>query len=177
MPVWKGYWEGRSSELRVPFEILKYIQFADNECKYVNKRTCKGRFTRSNFSPIIISNFFVYNEKCWRSHNPIFPSNYFVMYSRETRQFLFWEFRPISPQLGPAVAAILEKYSRIEQKKIKNWRLFWSNRMEIEHVLFSSNTKKMSETCQKLAFTHPVVVWKSGLKNKWKKRLDRVNRP
>ena len=49
----------------------------------------KGRFTRSNFGPIIISNFFVYDEKCWRSHKPIFPSNYFVKYSRETRQFLF----------------------------------------------------------------------------------------
>ena len=33
--------------------------------------------------------FFVYDEKFWRSHNPIFLSNYFVMYSRETRQFLF----------------------------------------------------------------------------------------
>ena len=71
----------------------------------VMKGTCgayiKGRFIRSNFGPIIISIFFVHDEKCWRSHNPIFPSNYFVMYSRETRQFLF------SPQLGPAVAAIL----------------------------------------------------------------------
>ena len=25
--------------------------------------------------------FFVYDEKCWRSHNPTFISNYFVMYS------------------------------------------------------------------------------------------------
>ena len=48
--------------------------------------------------------------------------------------------------------------------------------MEIEHVLFSSNTQKMSETCQKLVFTHPVVL-KSGLKNNWMKKLDRVNRP
>ena len=37
--------------------------------------------------------------------------------------------------------------------------------------------KKMSETCQKLAFTHPIVVLKSRLKNNWMKRLDRVNRP
>ena len=37
--------------------------------------------------------------------------------------------------------------------------------------------KKMSETCQKLAFTHPIVVLKSGLKNNWMKKLDRVNRP
>ena len=30
----------------------------------------KGRFTRSNFGPIIISNFFVYDaEKCWRFEN------------------------------------------------------------------------------------------------------------
>ena len=35
----------------------------------------------------------------------------------------------------------------------------------------------MSETCQKLAFTHPVVVLKSGLKNNLMKKLDRVNRP
>ena len=35
----------------------------------------------------------------------------------------------------------------------------------------------MSETCQKLAFTHPIVVLKSGLKNNWRKKLDRVNRP
>ena len=43
--------------------------------------------------------FFMCDEKRWRSHNPIFPSNYFMLYSRETRQFLFWEFRPISLQL------------------------------------------------------------------------------
>ena len=35
----------------------------------------------------------------------------------------------------------------------------------------------MSETCQKLAFTHPIVILKSGLKNNWVKKLDRVNRP
>ena len=35
----------------------------------------------------------------------------------------------------------------------------------------------MSETCQKLAFTHPIAVLKSGLKNNWMKKLDRVNRP
>ena len=35
----------------------------------------------------------------------------------------------------------------------------------------------MSETCQKLVFTHPVVVLKSGLKNNWMKKLDRVSRP
>ena len=31
--------------------------------------------------------------------------------------------------------------------------------------------------CQKLAFTHPIVVLKSGLKNNWMKKLDHVNRP
>ena len=35
----------------------------------------------------------------------------------------------------------------------------------------------MSETCQKLAFTHPIVVLKTRLKNNWMKKLDRVNRP
>ena len=35
----------------------------------------------------------------------------------------------------------------------------------------------MSETCQKLAFTHPIAVLKSGLKNNCMKKLDRVNRP
>ena len=42
---------------------------------------------------------------------------------------------------------------------------------------FHSIHKKMSETYQKLAFTHPSVVLKSGLKNNWMKKLDRVNRP
>ena len=37
--------------------------------------------------------------------------------------------------------------------------------------------QKISETCQKLAFTHSIVVLKSGLKNNWMKKLDRVNRP
>ena len=32
----------------------------------------------------------------------------------------------------------------------------------------------MSETCQELAFTHPIVVLKCGLKNNWMKKLDRV---
>ena len=35
----------------------------------------------------------------------------------------------------------------------------------------------MSETCQKLAFTHPIIVLNSRLKNNWMKKLDRVNRP
>ena len=35
----------------------------------------------------------------------------------------------------------------------------------------------MPETCQKLAFTHPIVVLKRGMKNNWMKKLDRVNRP
>ena len=35
----------------------------------------------------------------------------------------------------------------------------------------------MSETCQKLAFTHLIVVLKSGLENNWMRKLDRVNRP
>ena len=68
-------------------------------------------------------------------------------------------------------------FCRIEHGKIKNWLLFWSNRMEIEHVQFHPKHKKMSETCQKLAFTHPIIVLKSGLRNNWMKKLDRVNRP
>ena len=36
---------------------------------------------------------------------------------------------------------------------------------------------KMSETCQKLAFTYPIVLLKIGLKTNWMKKLDRVNRP
>ena len=35
----------------------------------------------------------------------------------------------------------------------------------------------MSESCQKLASTHPIVVLRSGLKNNWIKTLDSVNRP
>ena len=31
--------------------------------------------------------------------------------------------------------------------------------------------------CQKLAFTHPIVVLKSGLGNNWMQKLDCVNRP
>ena len=37
--------------------------------------------------------------------------------------------------------------------------------------------KKKVGTCQKLAFKHPIVVLKSGLKNNWMKKLDRVNWP
>ena len=36
--------------------------------------------------------------------------------------------------------------------------------MKIEHVLVSSNTQKLLETCHKLAFTPPIVVGRSGLK-------------
>ena len=44
-------------------------------------------------------------------------------------------------------------------------------------MLYFHQIQKMSETCQKLAFTHPIVVSKSGLKNNWMKKLDHVNRP
>ena len=46
----------------------------------------------------------------------------------------------------------------------------------IVRVLLSSNTQKMSETCKKLAFTHPIVVLKRGLKHNWMHKLDRMNR-
>ena len=35
----------------------------------------------------------------------------------------------------------------------------------------------MLETCQRVAFTYPIVVLKSGLKNNWMRKLDRVYRP
>ena len=85
--------------------------------------------------------FFVHDEKCWRSHNPIFPSNYFVMYSRETRQFLFWEFRAhFTAARSSKGGHFVKIFCRIKCGKIKNWRRFWSDRMETERVLFSSNT-------------------------------------
>ena len=49
--------------------------------------------------------------------------------------------------------------------------------MKLEQILFSTNTQKLLETCQKLAFTRPIVVCKRGLKNNWTQKLDRVNRP
>ena len=49
----------------------------------------------------------------------------------------------------------------------------WKKNMFYFHPIH----KKMSETCQKLAFAHPIVVLKSGLKNNWMKKLDCVNRP
>ena len=36
---------------------------------------------------------------------------------------------------------------------------------------------KMSQTCQKLMFTHRIVVLKSGLENNWMQKLDHVNQP
>ena len=35
---------------------------------------------------------------------------------------------------------VVKIFYRIERGKIKNLRLIWSNRMETEHVLFSSTT-------------------------------------
>ena len=35
----------------------------------------------------------------------------------------------------------------------------------------------MSGTCQKVAFTHPIVVLKSGVKKNWMKKLERVSQP
>ena len=37
--------------------------------------------------------------------------------------------------------------------------------------------KKCKKFGQKLAFTYPIAVLKSGLKNNWMNKLDRVNRP
>ena len=47
--------------------------------------------------------------------------------------------------------------------------------MNIEHVLFSSNTQKILEAYQKLALTHPIAVYENELKNNWMQNLDRVN--
>ena len=78
-----------------------------------DKFSFSGILKVGSHDPILVQlsfQIFVYGEKCWRSDNPIFQSNYFVMYSRERRQFLFWEFRLISLQPGPAVVTILWKY-------------------------------------------------------------------
>ena len=94
------------------------------------------------------------------------------------QQFLFWEFHAYFTAARPRCGGHFVKiFSKIERGKIKDWRFFWSNWVKIEHVLFSSNTQKLLGTCQKLAFTRLIVVWKSGLKNNWTQRLDRVNRP
>ena len=44
--------------------------------------------------------------------------------------------------------------------------------MKIEH-LFSPNTQKVLETRKKLAFIHPIVVLKTGLKNNWTHKLEK----
>ena len=46
-----------------------------------------------------------------------------------------------------------------------------------QNMFYFHPIHKVSETCQKLAFTHPFVVLKSGLKNNWMKKLHHVNRP
>ena len=44
--------------------------------------------------------------------------------------------------------------------------------------MFSSHPMhKNVGNLSKKAFTHPIVVFKSGLKNNWMKKLDRMNRP
>ena len=67
----------------------------------------KGRFARSNFDPINIENFCVRDGICWCSHDPVFASNYFVTNSKNFNNSCFENFMPTSPQLDPAVAAIL----------------------------------------------------------------------
>ena len=66
-----------------------------------------GRFTRSNFDPINIEKFCVRDGLCWCSHDPAFASNYFVTSSKNFNNSCFENFMPASPQLDPAVAAIL----------------------------------------------------------------------
>ena len=83
--------------------------------------------------------------------------------SKNFNNSCFENFTPISLELDSAVEAHLVKiFSKIEGGKIKDWRFFRPNWMKIEHVLFSSNTQQLLETCQKLAFTRPIIVRKSG---------------
>ena len=46
----------------------------------------------------------------------------------------------------------------------------------LEHVLFSSNTQNVSETCQNWC-SHVQLLSTNGLKNNCMQKLDRVNRP
>ena len=75
--VYKLFWPPVKKWLAAPRDQIAELKFSQD------------RFTRSNFGPIIIWKFFVYDGKCWRSRSPVFPSNYFVINSKETRQFLF----------------------------------------------------------------------------------------
>ena len=77
---------------------------------------------------------------------------------------------------APGPVKVIKDQIQYRSQSLLNLAHDYFNRMEIVHVLFSSNTYNMSDTCQKLAFTHPIVVLKSGLKNNWMKKLDRVNR-
>ena len=67
----------------------------------------KGRFTRSNFDPINIEDFCVRDGICLCSHDPVFASNYFMTSSKNFNNSCFENFMPTSPQLHPAVVAIL----------------------------------------------------------------------
>ena len=137
-----------------------------------------GRFTRSNFDPINIENFCVHDGICWCSHDPVVALNYFVTSSKNFSNSRFENFMSTSPQIDPAVTAIFLKYfARSSMGKLRIGGSFDPNWMKIEHALFSSNTGKLLETCQKLALTRPIVVWKIGLKNNWMQKLDRVDLP
>ena len=59
----------------------------------------EGRFTRSNFDSINIENFGVRDGICWCSHDPVFPSNYFVTSSKNFNNSCFEKFMPTSLQL------------------------------------------------------------------------------
>ena len=67
----------------------------------------KDQFTRSNFDPINTENFCVRGGICWCSQDPVFASNYFVTSSKNFNNSCFENFMPTSPQLDPAVVAIL----------------------------------------------------------------------
>ena len=55
----------------------------------------------------LFENFCVRDGICWCSHDPVFASNYFVTSSKNFNNSCFRNFMPTSPQLDPAVAAVL----------------------------------------------------------------------
>ena len=81
----------------------------------------EGRFTRSNFDPINIGNFCVRDGICWRSHDPVFASNYFVTSSKNFNNSCFENFTAARPSCGGHFVKI---FSKIRRGKIKDWRFF-----------------------------------------------------
>ena len=126
--------------------------------------TSKNQFTPSSFDHVIIYNFSLSDAKCWRSHRSIFPSNYFVMTLKKHDNSCFENFMPTSSQLGLAVAAVLWKY--FAGPSVRKWEIggcfdliVWKQDVFLFHSIHQKYGK-----LQKLAFKHPIVVFKSGSK-------------